>query len=705
METRLGSGLDALFRPSSIAIIGASKDPSKIGGRPLSFLLKHGFEGRIYPINPAGGVVQSIRAYVSLADLPETPDLAIIAVSAADAVAAVEQCANMGVRAAVVLSSGFTEHGEEGARLQARLSEVARESGMRVLGPNCLGSLGVAERSVATFSLALEAALPAPGKVAIVSQSGNLASYTMQLAARQGVGISRFMTTGNESDIDVADGIAWLASDPSTDVILCCMETCRDAAKLAAAFKLAHEAGKPVVVLKIGSSDAGGAAAASHTGALVGADAVFDVVFRNAGVVRVPNLERMVDLAHALSVATPARLPRGSNVVLLAASGGFSVMMADSAQAAGLGVPVLEASTQNLILSAVPLASARNPVDATAQISSNPQVLDSILSAVSNDPACDAAILFISSALFVPRLQATILHALREVRSRHPDKLILLCCGGPPDVLEAINAMGYPTIEGVDAACATLASLVAFGRRRGGWLPAEPALAAPFPTEAFRNEHGAKAVLRAAGLPVLDEQVATSARMAAEMAAKAGFPVVLKILSPDIPHKTEVGGVAVGLSSREEVEHAYRRIMAGAQAKAPHARIDGVLVAPMVSGGTELILGVKHDPIFGQIVMVGMGGIFAEVMEDVALQVAPIDRETARAMIRSLKAYPVLDGARGREPADIDAAAAALSALSHFAHRHANDIGEIDINPLLVRPRGQGAVVLDALFSAAAGRG
>lgn len=697
---QVGRGLDAVFAPRSIAIFGASDDVTKIGGRPLQFLQKYGYRGAIHPINRKGGTVQSLAAHASLAELPQPPDLAVMAVPPEAVLEAVRDCASRGVRAAVILSSGFSEMGEAGARLQAEIGEVARGSGMRVVGPNCLGAIGVPERSIATFSVALEAAFPNEGPVGIVSQSGNLGSYTMRLAVERGIGISRLLTTGNECDVDIADGIAALAEHPDTRVILCCMETCRHAGKLVRALAMAREAGKAVIVLKVGVSSAGSEAAASHTGALAGSDAVFDAVLANAGALRVPSIEQLIEVGHALAVAGPAGLPRGPRVALVTASGGFGVLMADAASAQGLELPRLSAATQARILAALPYASPGNPVDMTAQVSSRPELLVQVLSAVAEDPGCDAILLQSAYAFQMPRLRDVYLAALAQVRRDHPSKPILLCCKAPRDTAAQLHRLGLATVETIDAACATLAALVRLGGAAGAPAEAVAALppAAPLPADAFAGEASAKAVLAKAGLPVLREATATSREGAIAAARDIGFPVVLKIVSPDIPHKTEVGGVAVGIASEAQLAAEYDAMRARVAQQAPAARIAGVLVAQMAQSGTELILGTMRDPVFGPVVMVGLGGIFAEVLRDVALQPAPVSEQQAVRMLRSLKAFVLLDGARGRPRADVAAAARAVAALSRFAAQHADSVAEIDINPLVVLDQGQGAFALDALL-------
>jgi acyl-CoA synthetase (NDP forming) len=698
----LGHGLDAIFAPRSIAIIGASQDATKIGGRPVEMLRRFGFPGAILPVNPRAAEVQGLPAYASVAALPEAPDLAIVAVAAEAAPDALEACAAKGMKAAIIFSSGFAEMGEAGAAAQERLRQIAHRTGMRVLGPNCLGAASMAERSIATFSVVLEAGMPPAGPLGIASQSGNLGSYTMLLARERGIGVSRFLTTGNECDVDIADAIAFLARDAATRVILCVLETCRDAPRLIAALEEARRAGKPVIVLKIGASEAGQAAAASHTGALAGSDAVFDAVFRRAGAVRVPGVEALLDLGHAASVLGD-RLPRGRRTMLLTASGGFGVLLADAASAAGLTLPAPAEATQRRILSVVPYASPRNPVDATAQMSSRPEILGEILAALLEDEGCEALVLLLSASLYLPRLRAIYMPTLRALRERHPDRVVMLIVHGPADAVQELTAMGFAVVDGVGPATQALAGLCALAEARGLPAPAAPPPSGPAldPRE-IATEAGAKRVLAAAGLPVLPERVVADAAEAVDAAHAMGFPVVLKIVSPDLPHKTEVGGVALDLRDAAAVEAAHAAMLARVRAAAPAARIEGVLVSPMVRGGVEMILGAKRDPVFGPVVLVGIGGIFAEVLQDVAVRPAPVDEAEALAMLRGLKAFAVLDGARGRPKADLPAAARAIAALSRFAARHAAQVAEIDVNPLLLRPEGQGAVALDALIVPAA---
>lgn len=694
-----GAGIDAFFKANGIAIVGASDDITKIGGRPVHLLLKYGYKGRIYPVNPKGGQIQGITAYTSVRDLPTAPDMAVLAVPAEATAAALKDCAARGVRAVVVLSSGFAEAGAAGQVLQDELLGIARASGIRLLGPNCLGTISVVDGAIGSFSIVLEDNMPQAGNVGIVSQSGNIGSYTVQNVAQRGLGVSRFIATGNEADVDVADGIAALAQDAETKVILCCMETCRDAARLTYALDAARRAAKPVIVLKIGSTESGQTAAASHTGALAGSDAVIDAVFRRYGALRVHSIEDMLSIGHAASILLPNRLPKGKRVTLVAASGGFGIMMADAASKAGLEMPELSEATKLAINAAVPTAGTNNPVDASAQMSSRPDILYKTLQALLSEPNTDATQLFLSLSLYNKRLRGIYLEALAQIRRDYPEKLLVVTSAGPADAVAQINALGIPVFPSIDAAATGFSGLVRMAQLadlpevepyRGETKAIDPA--------AFNNEFAAKKLLQDAGISILPEAVVQSADEAVSKAEDFGYPVVLKILSEDIKHKTEVGGVALNIGSAEALRGAYAEIMANVAAKAAGARLDGVLVTPMAKGVAELIMGISRDPVFGPVVMVGIGGIFAEVLQDVALQIAPINETEALSMIRSLKLFPVLDGARGLPKADITAAARSLAALSEFACRHAEDIAEIDMNPVLLKPQGQGVLVLDALM-------
>jgi acyl-CoA synthetase (NDP forming) len=485
------------------------------------------------------------------------------------------------------------------------------------------------------------------------------------------------------------------------------METCRDAARLTEALDLARAQGKPVIVLKIGATDQGQAAAASHTGALAGSDAVFDAVFERHGAIRVRSFEALLDVGHAASMLLPGLLPAHAGITAVAASGGFGIMMADALSQAGLALPDLAPATQDRIHALLPVAGTHNPVDTSAQISSRPEILQGVLSALLEDPGAAPVLMFLSLSLHSQRLRGVYMQAFEAVRARHPLRPLFIVAAGPLDAVAQIQAMGIPVFASIDAAAVALAGLVRMGQASRAPVATRPGArehaARSISSQAldplvFRNEFHAKRVLATAGISVPTEILAQTADQAAEAARSIGFPVVLKVASEDIAHKTEVGGVALRLQDEAAVRQAHARILESAQRLAPGARIDGVVVAPMVSGGVELIAGISRDPVFGPVVMVGMGGIHAEVLKDVAVQVAPVSPPEALAMIRKLRLFPLLDGARGQPRADIEAAAILVARLSEFACWHADAVAEIDLNPVLVRPEGQGVVVLDALM-------
>jgi len=692
MTASAGRSLDRLLQPSSIAIIGASDEPSRIGGRPLAYLLAAGFPGPIYPVNSKRQTVQGLTAYPTIADVPGKVDLAVIAVAAAQAVAAVGECAARGVGAAVIFTAGFAEVGPAGAVLQDRIAAIARESGMRVLGPNCLGLFGTEHGFYATFTTTLDRGLPKPGSLSIVSQSGAFGSHLFYAAAGRGLGMRYWIATGNEADVDVAECLHWVAEDPGTSVIMAYTEGVKDAARFIGALKAAHAQRKPVIFMKVGRSELGAAAITSHTASLAGADAIYDAVLRQYGAYRARTAEEMVDVAYAASRGV---YPASDRLGLITISGGVGALMADEAADRGLAVPPMPEAAQSRLKALIPFASPRNPVDLTAQPFNDIALVARNLEIMLREGGYDSVVAFFTSVAGSPAIAEPLRRVIRDLRGIRPDCLFVLSALIPDALKAAYEADGVPVFEDPSRAVAAVAALTGFGR----WFR-QPS-AAPMPPSRPKSaippdlgEHGAKRLLADWGIPVLAERLVRNADEAAAAFAAIGGPVVLKIASPDIRHKTEVGGVLLDLRDAESVRRGYAALTAAA----PPARIEGVLVAPYVTGGVETIIGVKRDPVFGPVVMVGLGGVFVEVLQDVALRLAPIDRAEAMAMIGEIRGRAVLDGARGRPPADIEALAAALAALSQFAAAYADDIESVDINPLLVLSRGQGAVALDALI-------
>ena len=688
--------LSALLHPRSIAIIGASDDPARIGGRPLAYTRDAGFAGSIFPVNPRRATVQGLPAFPSIADVPGPVDTAIIAVPAPAVVETAEACAAAGVKAAVVFSAGFAETGGEGRRRQDALTAIARAAGMRIVGPNCLGIYNSANGFYATFTTTLEAAHPVPGGVGLVSQSGAYGSHLSLLATRRRIGIRFFVTTGNECDVNVAETIGWLARHPDISVIVAYIEGVADRDRLLASLAAARERGKPVVLQKVGRTDIGADAVRSHTATLAGSDAVYDGVFRQFGVHRARDAEEMLDIAYA---ATFGAFPASRRVALMSISGGVGVQMADEAVACGLEVTPMSDRAQAKLKAQLPYASPRNPVDITAQAFNDLGLIRSNLDVILEEDAYDAVVAFFTFVAAAEAMVEPVRAILQDARRRHPDRLLVLSIVGPPDVVRHYEAAGCPVFEDPSRAVRAVAALarLAEGFARPAAAPSPLPPAEPLPPAPV-GEAEARRILAAAGLPMVASRLCGTAGDAAEAAAALGFPVALKIASPDIAHKSDIGGVALDLDTPDAVAEAFAAVTGKARAACPHTRIDGVLISPMVRDGVEMILGVQHDPTFGPVVMCGLGGVFVEVLADVSFRPAPFDAAEAHRMLRELRGYPLLAGARGRPPGDVDAIAAALAALSRFAAAHAGRLESAELNPVVVRPAGQGVVALDALI-------
>ncbi|MBO1015754.1 acetate--CoA ligase family protein [Achromobacter sp. SD115] len=702
------TSLSRLFDPQAIAIVGASATPGKIGAMPISLLLQHGYGGRIIPVNPRADIIAGLPAIPGLDALDVDVDLAILAVPAAHAAQALERARPGQVGAAVVFTSGFSETGADGAAQQERLCAIARERGIRLLGPNCLGFMNVRRNVYATFSPAPANGVVAPGGIGMVSQSGAFGAYAYSMARERGLGLSHWISTGNEADIDVADCIEWLARDADTRVIMAYMEGCRDGAKLRRALAAARAAGKPVVVTKIGRTLAGAQAAASHTAALAGDDAVYDALFRQYGALRARTIEEFFNLGYALD--TWKQPPQGRRLGIFTISGGVGALMADEAADTGLALPEPAADAQARLLERVPFASGRNPVDVTGQAVSEPGLLLATADDMLADGRYDALAVFLAAAGSSEILWPTFEAFARQMQARHPGVPLAISALFPPARRRELEQLGCLVFPDPSAAIRTIGAVAGLAANAGHDIAEEDAATRPADTppllDAY-NEVQAMELLRQAGLPASPCTLATDAdaavRAVAAMSATGrdasgdSVPVVLKVVSPDITHKSDVGGVKLNIRGEDAVRRAYADIMASVRQHRPDARIDGVLVAPMAPKGVECIAGVHCDPVFGPVVMFGLGGVFVEVLKDVSFRLAPFGRDEAMAMIREIKGYALLQGARGAPPCDIDALADALAALSRFAHARSADFSSVEINPLLALPEGQGAMALDAV--------
>lgn len=684
---------DAFFNPNAIALVGASSSPTRIGGRTLAALLKYGFAGRIYPINPAHDVIQGVKAYARIEDVPDPVDLAVISVPAAEVLDALRSCIAKGVRAVVIYSSGFSEAGGDGVGMQATIRFLARRSGVRVLGPNCLGFMSLPSKTICTFGQAPNMGIPDGGGVSIVSQSGAFGTYTYAAGLFRRMPISRWITTGNEADVDFSDCVEWLVQDPETKVIMGYMEGCRDGAALIRALENARRAGKPVVILKVGRSAAGASAAQSHTAALAGDDQVYDAVFRRYGVCRAASLEEFFDAGYAL---LHGLAPKGKRAAVITASGGAGVLIADEVSAQGFSLPPVPDDIQLHLKRLVPFAGVGNPIDVTAQVGNDPQLFSQFFSAVAGTGLYDAIFCFQGLSGINREPSERLLSRWTELREKFPDLPIFISAMAKPEVAAVLESKNIPVFD--DPSRMVRAAAAMCNRQNGDAMP-RPAPVSAAVAWPKLNEVEAVQLLGRAGIPMAAGVVAKSAEEAVARAREIGFPVVLKILSAEIQHKSDVGGVAVGLADEALVREAYENVMSSVRRHLPYAPVDGVLVAPMVNGGVEAIIGARIDPVFGPMVMVGLGGTMVEVLKDVSFCLAPLSLSEARSTLDRLRGAAILDGARGSPAADREALAEALVRLGDFAAMHTVSIKSVEINPILVRAKGEGVIGLDALIS------
>ncbi len=692
-------GLTRLLAPRSVAVIGASADPVRIGGRPIAYMLAQGFAGEIMPVNPNRSVIQGLPAWPSIAALPRVPDAAIVAVPAEAALAAVDDLGRRGVGAAIVFSAGFAEMDAAGAAAQAAMAARARHHGMRLLGPNCLGLFNARIGFFPIFTSSVENGFPLPGRIGIASQSGAFGTHIFANARDRRIGTPICVTTGNEADVTIADIIGWLAEDPDTDVIAAYAEGIRDAPQFIAALTAARAARKPVVMMKVGRSAIGAAAAQSHTAAIAGDDAVTDAVLAEFAVVRARSTDEMLDIA---MTATRRIYPAANTLGVITISGGAGVMIADAAEAIGLAMPPMPEATQARLRELLPFAAPRNPVDCTAQAFNDMTLIGRFTEAMVAEGGYSSVLAFFSqvggAASIAPGLRAQ----LCEVKARHPDRLYALSVLAPPARIIDYESDGFVVFEDPTRAVTALHAMGRYGAAlaRGPLLPppAVPPVALPLTTP---DEAAAKRLLTAAGIVAVAERACADATAAVAAATALGFPVVLKILSPDILHKSEIGGVLLDIADADGVRSGVATLLERARRHAPAARIEGVLVARQLRGGVECILGVQRDPVFGPVAMFGLGGVFVEVLHDVVLRRCPFGVDEAERMIRAIRGAPLLLGARGRPPADIAALAAMLARLSVFATQAGPRLRSVDLNPVLAMPAGEGAFCADAVIDLA----
>ena len=695
--------LDSFFAPDSIALIGASRDLEKIPGRLLSMLRKNEYPGKIYPINPNYPDIDGLKCYKSIADVGAPIDLAIVIIPARAVLGALEQCAAAGVKNAVIISSGFAEEGGDSAAMQDEIVAIGKRSGMRISGPNVEGFLSEVQKVAATFSPTVDVK---PGyvplvattrRIAIVAQSGGIGFAIKHRAKALGVAISYCVSAGNECDLGAGEFLDYMVQDASTDVILLFIEGIRDVDKFLAAARRAAEMGKPVIVTKVGRSGAGERAAASHTASMAGWSAAYDAVFAKYGFIVSNDLDEAVTIA---AVLTTNPLPKGDRVAVLTVSGGAGIWGADTVSMQGLRVPELSQTVQNQIKQWMPsYGAAGNPIDVTAQGASSGGLQKTVdLLAASDEVDAILVVLSLSSEVRMPFKEAELKPAIAA-----QSKPIVFYSYTLPSTFARMELAksGVVALSGLTHVGVAMRRLVEYAN----FKLAPPADRAALPSRDLSvhlqsgklSEFDSKSLLRDAGIAMPDEMLVTARDELDAAIARAGFPLVMKIQSRDIPHKSEVGGVRVNIATKGDAFTAYGALLDNARKHRPDAAIQGVLVGPMAKKGVEIIVGTMTDGIFGPMIMVGLGGITTELFRDVIYRPAPVSAAEASAMLASLKAAPLLNGFRGATKADVVALSQLISEVSLLAAQHAEKISEIEINPVLVYPEGQGVTIVDAL--------
>lgn len=688
--------LDKLFSPVGVAVYGASSNPNKLGGRPVRNLLEQGYPHGIYPINPNYDEIQGLRCYAKVKDIGKRVDAAVILVRAEDIPAAVEDCCAAGVKLGVILSSGFGELGEEGKQAQKRVAEYAINHGMRLVGPNCLGVVNFTNNTPLTFSVALLDKAEGDGNMAIVSQSGAFGSHLYGLGRTMGISLSYWFTTGNEADLQLNDCLYWLADKPEVRSIASYMEDARDGKKLLTALEECRRHDKPVVMLKVGKTELGSKAASSHTGALAGNAAVYRSVFKQKNVITAEDVYELLDFSSFCANTKPVGQAR---VAIVTVSGGVGVLHADKCDECGLKVATLSEETKEKIRSAIPaFGSAENPIDVTAQTITRENGLVAPLSYCMEDENVDVVMMYLA---MYKSSGERIAKQFIEVAEKYNKPLIVTWMAGPEDAKNLMRKHGILVFDEPMRAVKSLGAYYAYikGQERyhsrganGISLPELDMAAVGKIKDWLKerrlgdkglSEYESRRVLEAFGFPLVPGGLAVSADDAVRIAGEIGYPVVMKIDSPKVLHKSDVGGVVLNVKDESEVREGYERILDNVRkAMGELPPLNGILVEKMEKAEAELLIGSKTDPMFGPTIAFGVGGIFVEVLKEISLRVAPLTEDDAHDMLSELKGAKLLDGVRGKPPCDKEAVYRAILCLSRMAVELKGIVSEVDINPL-----------------------
>ena len=690
------TALKEIMSPKSIAIVGASDNKARIGGRPLAHMIEQKFSGGIFPINPNRDSVQGIKAYSTLLDVKEDLDFILVAVPSQIVVSVLEQAVIKKAKTALIFSSGFSEIGGQGEIYQNQIKKISKESGLRVIGPNCLGLFNSATNFYPTFTSTIDRATPIPGGISIASQSGAYGSHIYMVAHQRGLGIRYWMTTGNEVDLSVGETIQLMAEDPDVHSIMAYAESVKDGEQFTKALDTARSEKKPVIFMKVGRSEVGAAAANSHTASLAGEDAIYDEVLKAHGAYRVRSTEEMLDVAYATK---PRIFPAGKNLGLVTISGGGGVLMADAASDEGLTVGPMPQDAQDKLKKLVPFASPMNPVDVTAQFFNDLSIVPKFTDLMLSRGGYDALIGFWTSVAGSPLLSKPLLSSLKQAMTGYEDKLFINCMVAPEEIVKTYENEGFLCIEDPTRAVVAMSALMFFGEKfnintiKQNFKKDSYVINLP---QKKLNEIDCSEILRRANLPIVESSRIEKIDDLSPIFENDNNKYVMKILSSDIQHKTDVGGVILNIENIEQAKEAFNKIHKNVREKAPKANIEGIMISPMIKDGFECILGAKIDPVFGPIVMFGLGGIYTEVMKDISFAEAPVSTKKAEKMILSLKSKDIFYGARGQSSVDIKSLITAIVNLSNLIAANSDRIDQVEMNPILVSQNN--VVALDALI-------
>ena len=701
--------LSPLLNPESVAIIGVSKSSSRIGGRLFKYLSKHGYKGSLSLVNPKYKELKGVKCYPRISDISIPIDCALIAVPEKNVISVLSECADSNVRAAVVFSSGFAEMGSYGKKKQRKIKEIAKTKNLRICGPNCIGLINFNDHVALSFSQFLEIDTLIPGNIGFISQSGALGGSLVNRAQDKNIGLSYFISSGNEADLGVSDFIEYLVlHDEKTKVIAALIEGFKDGSKFVEAAELALKHRKPIIVLKIGETEAGKKAAASHTGALVGSDSVIDAVFNQKGVIRVHNYDELLQTA---SLFSKGKIPKGNRVGILTSTGGGGIIMADYYTKLGLIVPELSQKTRELASKEISsFGQVANPFDLTGQIFSDPEMFGRCMKLFMEEKNFDIIQVNVSMVAGQSS-EKRALYILESARGSLKPIVTWWAAGSLSEPgIKILSDSEIALFRSPERCAMAVKSLVKYYQlletRSDSTkyrydddysISLDSAKNILDAGDTCLSEHQSKALLKLYGIPVTRENVAKSPHEAISFAEEIGFPVVLKIDSLDITHKSEAKAIRLGVKSKEEILQFYEEIIENVEKYDPKARINGVLVQEMTRSGTEVIVGMSEDPQFGPTIAFGLGGIFVEVLKDISLRVVPLLKSDAELMVRETKGYEILRGLRGKNRSDIEAVIDVLLRISRLAEDWKHYISEIDINPLIVFDEGHGVKALDAL--------